>query len=362
MEKGSFQAPFSEMANLDFSQELPPIPMQDPRPLTGPRINSTTVEALLSQNEDLMARLKVTLRRLNTLETENEALQKNESNLETQNVSLTDQLLVWKEKENFWHNKIQKLDDEMRAVRARFPDFEDMERQLERYKKYHDKIRSQVKPYIQQLKSFAQNLALEIRKLNSEIEQKELRRQDLERRVQQVRNQVEEQMGLQNEQTRQLTEIYEKEKEKMSNEISELRRINTHLEARAVQLDSALLRQDELENTVIALRRAKEESDRVLQTESKSRDQELQEKRSQVIEIGCQIKDLEAKLKLAQEESERQSHRSDQMTEQLTSLRYLWTSKCEETEKLRASLQSLEKLNHELSQRLNQARKGEATL
>ena len=362
MEKGSFQAPFSDMSNLDFSQELPPTPMQDPRPLTGPRISSTTVETLLSQNEDLMARLKVTLRRLNTLETENETLKKMKGDLVTQNVSLSDQLLVWKEKESFWHNKIQKLDDEMRAVRARFPDFEDMERQIDRYKKYHDKIRTQVKPYIQQLKNFAQNLAVEIRKLNSEIELKEARRLDLERRVQEVRNQVEEQMGLQNEQTRQLTQIYEQEKERSMNEISELRKINSHLESKALKLDAALLRQDELENTIIALRRTKEETETSLSEQGRMRDIELQEKRRLLIENGCQIKDLELKVKQSSEELERQNHRNDQMQEQLSSLRFLWTSKCEETEKLRASLQSLEKLNHELSQRLNQARKGEATL
>jgi hypothetical protein len=66
-------------------------------------------------------------------------------------------------------------------------------------------------------------------------------------------------------------------------------------------------------------------------------------------------KALEAWKSLAQSAEGRKG----ELEEQLTSLRYMWTSKCEETEKLKISLQSLEKINLDLSQKLNESRKGQ---
>lgn len=395
MENGSFQAPFSELSSLDFRDEqLPPTPNRVPvAPET--RVKSSTVEALLAQNEDLMARLKVTLRRLTSLENENEQLRAVEQEIRLQNVSLSDQLLVWKEKEHFWHQKNAKLESQMTSIRERFPELEQMEEKLERYKKYHEKVRTQVKPYIQQLKAFAQSLTLEIRKLTAEIEEKEVRRVDIEKRLRALRAEVDDELRRQDEQNRQLVQIFENEKDNLRTEAFELRVLNQDLQkkleilseeflartnalteelqiqreeltkeiqVRAQKAETAQMRQDELENMLIALRRSKEEAEAVHRIEMQARQQEIQELRKLSFEDDVRIKDVSSKLKTAQEEASRQSSRADQLEEQLTSLRYLWTNKCEEAEKLQVTVQSLEKLNQELSHRLNQARKGEASL
>ena len=361
MENGSFQAPFSEISSLEFNEIFPPTPAAVPRPHET-RTKSSTVEALLAQNEDLMARLKVSLRRLTTLEDENDHLRAHEQQTRTQNSSLSDQLLVWKEKENFWQQKIDKLETEMLAIRNRFPELEAMEEKIERYKKYHEKVRLQVKPYIQQLKAFAENLTLEIRKLNAEIEDKEIRRQEVERKIRDLRTEVDEQLRRQDDQNRHLVQIFETDKDHLRQETSELRRLNSTLETKAERLDQALMRQDELENMIIALRRSKEESDVQHREELRRRNEESQALRKAAVEDTCRLEDLTAKSKADREEGERQRHRADQLEEQLTSLRFLWSTNCEEMEKLQTRLRSLEKLNLDLSQRLNQARKGEASL
>lgn len=352
MENGSFQTPFSNLSSLDFREELPPTPNQVPATAAEIRsAKSSTVEAVLAQNEDLMARLKVTLRRLTALEEENDRLRELQNHARTQISALSDQLLVWQEKEGFWLQKNQKLEADMAALKKRFPEFEYMEEKLERYKKYHEKIRTQVKPYIQQLKGYAQNLALEIRKLNDEIEAKEVRRLEVEKRLHQLRTDIDDRLRQQDEQNRQLVQIYEQEKDRLRLELNELRKINVHLEDKADRLDAALTRQDELENLIVALRRSKEEDEEQIRALKKTTTQDR-----------CRIEDLEAKLKAADEEINRHKHRAEQNEEQLTSLRFLWTSKSEEIEKLQVRIQSLEKINQELSFRLNQVRKGEASL
>lgn len=48
-----------------------------------------------------------------------------------------------------------------------------------------------------------------------------------------------------------------------------------------------------------------------------------------------------------------------QFQDQLESLRYMWMAKNEENEKLKVALQSLERLNLELSQKINEMRQPE---
>ncbi|MBX2995940.1 MAG: hypothetical protein KF681_14030 [Bdellovibrionaceae bacterium] len=368
MENGSFQTPFSDVAHLDFREELPPTPEQAPAPARMARTpsarptTSSTVEALLSQNEDLMARLKVTLRRLTALEAENDTLKDIEHEVRTENASLTDQLLIWKEKESYWHKKNQTLENDMNAIRARFPELEQMEEKIERYKKYHEKIRVQVKPYIQQLKAYAQNLTLEIRKLMTEIESKEAKRLDVERRLRDLRADMDEQYRRQDQQSRELVALFEDEKSRLQLELTELRKINMALEGKADKLDQALMRQDELENVIIALNRSQEEAKEAYKKGITDREIEFETLKRDLTEERYKNKGLDSKLQAIVQESDRQKHRADQLQEQLSSLRYLWTNKCEETEKLQLTLQSLEKLNQELSAKLNQLRKGEATL
>lgn len=357
MEKGTFQTPYSSISSLEFRDEGTLGPT-----LTSAKTRSSTVESLISQNEDLMARLKVSVRRLSQLEGENESLHQKQSETSSQVTSLQDELLIWKEKESFWQKKNSALEQKITEIRARFPELEQMEEKIERYKKYHEKVKTQVKPYIQQLKSFAQNMALEIQKLNAEIDLKELKRLEIERKLHDLKLNLEIEHQKQTGRTEQLIAAFESEKEGLRYQIAELQKINTHLEERSEKLDIALSRQDELENMIIALRRALEENSNATAKQIHYLEHQERVVRAELTQKTVELENLSKIQNSTQTELERHKNQSSQYEQQITSLRHMWTLQSEELEKTKLANQSLEKLNLELSQRLNQARRGESNL
>ena len=62
-------------------------------------LKSSSVENLISQNEDLMTRLKVALRRLALFENENQKLSDEAQRARLSQTAVADQVLIYKEKE-----------------------------------------------------------------------------------------------------------------------------------------------------------------------------------------------------------------------------------------------------------------------
>lgn len=69
-------------------------------PSYNPSTKSEAIDSLIAQNEDLTARLKVLLRRLSSIEEENHVLSQEHREMKHQLSAVTDQLSVFKEKEN----------------------------------------------------------------------------------------------------------------------------------------------------------------------------------------------------------------------------------------------------------------------
>jgi len=375
MENGSFQAPFSEISNFDFQEEksLPPVPAVAPTtPLARPHGSaltnlaatpkSSSVEALISQNEDLAARLKVSLRRLSVVENENEALRIIEHEFKTENSSLSDQLLIWKEKETYWQQKNLKLETQMEALRSRFPELEQMEEKIERYQKYHEKIKTQVKPYIHQLKSFAQNLTSEVRRLTLEIEAKDASVRTMEGQLRDWEQIAQSEILHLTEEMSRQAENFAQEQARLTLQLAEKEEQIQQLTTKSLRLNASLLKIDELENTLIALHHAKDKSEATLQQNQEVARQEIHQIRKDHLEMRLELEDLRKKEMLRSEELKKQTERNLQLEEQLVSLRFIWKSKSDESNELSLRLESLEKLNQELSHRLNRARKGEASL
>lgn len=127
MEKGSFHT----SAGIDFAppqtttrvQQLDdmvkkiPLPNQLPKGLdfTGipaPALRSATLESLISQNEDLMARLSVALRKTNQLEERSTVLDRENAVLRGRLDAISDQFLVLQEKDKLNGARAQRLHDE----------------------------------------------------------------------------------------------------------------------------------------------------------------------------------------------------------------------------------------------------------
>ena len=125
-------------------------------------LKSSSVESLISQNEDLATRLKVALRRLALLENENQKLGEEAQRARLSQTAVADQVLIFKEKDNLWKQKLQQAEKQKEIqtekVLALQTKVEKLSAECDRYHKYHDRIKTQVKPYIHQLKEYSRSL------------------------------------------------------------------------------------------------------------------------------------------------------------------------------------------------------------
>ena len=198
MENGSFQ--FLQLADLDFAESprasLPrqaePAPAKvqiDLKNIPKDLMKSNTIEALVSQNEDLAARQKVTLQRLAKIEDRNKQIEEEGQELRQSHSIISDQMMIWKEKEKVWKQRHDGLDQELQIFRERFPDYLKMEDTVERYKRYHERVKSQIKPYIRELKGYAQALHSQILELHAELDRKDNEVKLIQRKNQETREQ-----------------------------------------------------------------------------------------------------------------------------------------------------------------------------
>jgi hypothetical protein len=361
MENGSFQAlrlgqfDFTEFEKSEAHEKAQSlIPVQ--RNPTAPS-RSATIEALMNQNEDLMARLKVALRKSADLEETLANLRTEQTDTIERFNSQNDQMLVWREKENFWKTKNLSLEKEVDTLKSRFPDLISMEASLARLRKYQERVKTQIKPYVQDLKRYANSLQSEIQNLQSELARQESINAELNLKLQENRERSEDEKASLFKIQNQIVNEFEQERALIQGELKGLKEINVELEFRTQRLDQALLRQDELENTVIALRRSKEEIFFDLQKKNEDTQSENSSLRGQNTELQMRLEDRVQLCQSQATEIQNLNARMGQLEEQLATARFLWTQKNEDLEKLKISQAGLEKLNLDLSQKLTELRK-----
>lgn len=322
---------------------------------------SATVEALIGQNDDLVARLKVNLRRLTLLENENDRLRQAHRAFEAKNNALSDEKRIFEEKESIWRQKEQKLESIVHDFRTRLPDYEGLAEKLDRYKKYHERIKTQVKPFIQQLKSYADSLMTEIQKLNAELAERELTIDQLRQDKSELVGEIEKQRHQSESRQELLVAHYERLQQESTVHVRDLQLQMGRLEERAQAFDEMRAREDELSNLVVALRRQKLDAEREATEKHQDLQNDLGQARGELAVALERAGDLERRSELALGEKARIESHNQQLEEQLASLRYLWSAKSDDLEKARAQLASMEKLNAELSRQLTSLRQAAET-
>lgn len=369
METESFQA--SRLANLDFdtgNKSVANIPLPDEMPLRQdlshlPKdiLKSSTVENLISQNEDLMARLKVSLRRLSILETENQRLSDDSAKARLSQSSVTDQILVWKEKDALWRQKVDQIErakevqgEKLKALQEKA---ENMATELARHLKYHERIKTQVKPYISQLKEYSRTQDIRVAELENTLGNREAQLRDLRHQIIEVTKNSRHQVEVSEKKAQEMVQFYESQVASLSKEVQMLHQIQEELETKSLRLHTALERQDTLENEVVTVRRSKEELKDRLEKEIERQQERMSELTRQNQKLGVEHADLQVRVVEDQQTIQDLQKDNYQLTEQLESLRFMWNAKNEENEKLKTAAASLERLNLELSQKLNEMRK-----
>ncbi len=359
---------FEPDSKKTHSQNVSQFPLPDELPkrpdlshLPKDILKTTTVENLISQNEDLMSRLKVSLRRLSILENENQRIMEESSQSRMAQSSTTDQILVLKEKDNRWKQKVEILENQKEIQTEQIQELEQklqfMSLDLVRHEKYHERIKNQVKPYITQLKAYANTQELKIQELEESLSQKEAHLRDIRNQIIEVTKNSQIQIDSTEKRSQEITQYYENQIQALAKELEIFREHNQDLELKSLKLHSALEKQDVLENEVINLTRSKEDlKDRLL-----NEIHHIQERQTELTrqnqKIGVEHADLQIRVLADYDKIQKLELENRQQQEQLEGLRFMWSSKNEENEKLKLAASALERLNVELSQKLNEIRK-----
>ncbi len=317
----------------------------------------SSVEAALAQNEDLMARLKVTLRRLTNTENENIELKKAMNSLSRRVNAIDDDKAISKERESSLLEQIKAFEIRVLAQKSQGKEILDLKEKLARSKKYQEKIRTHVKPFVQNLKNYADSLVREVQELHAELSRRESDVSELEEKCFNFEAEL---TGIHEShavQLRRLTENFEKTREHSSSELQNALHEVHRLQGRAVQYDQMRAKEDELENTLISVRRERELTIGELRAREQDLLKELGLSKIQIIDLQTTKSSLLEKMDVATQERARMESQIQSLQEQMSSVRFMWSTQTEEMDKLRASQISLERLNSELSRQLNQLTK-----
>ncbi len=363
-----------ELDNLDFitehNKEIRNIPLPDEMPrrhdlshIPKDILKSATVENLISQNEDLMGRLKVALRRLSSLELENQKFNEEANRARLSQTASADQLLVLKEKDQMWKARIDQYEKDKDVYTEKFRLLHEKlmrtSAELDRHHKYHERIKHQVKPYIAQLKDYSKAQEDKCTGLVKDLEQREAQLRDLRHQMIELTKNSRIQIEHAERKNFEMTHFYETQIEKLTTENQEIKQHQLDLEDKAMRLNKALGRQDELENELVEMTRSKDDLRNRLEKDGLR----LQERNNELSrhnhKLGIEHADLQVRVLGDQEKISKFEKETAQLHDQLESLRYMWTAKNEECEKLHGGMSSLEKLNLELSQRINEIRQAQ---
>lgn len=325
-------------------------------------LKSSTVETLISQNEDLMARLKIALRRLSTIELENQKLQKSNDETHRRMALIEDQNLVFREKDRSWTTRLKEVENERDISNEKIQILANRQKELEtdlgRYKKYHEKVRLQVKPHLEQLQQHTAQLEKKNQDLIADNESKAALIQDLRHQMAEITRNSRRQVELAESRVHEMIESYESSLAQSNLSLEALRSQNEELQQKAVRLSRSEHQRNEFENENIELRRSREEQRLQFTGEIRRLSEQLQGITKESARLKVENEEMREKILTDHKKIQDLQKSHLDLQSQLESLRYLWASRNEENEKLKLSLNSLEKLNVDLSSKIQQMRNG----
>jgi chromosome segregation ATPase len=319
-------------------------------------IKSAALENLISQNEELMQRVKVFSRRLASLEDMNQELQTENFHQKNQISNLNDQIQILKEKDQAWKSKVDELEFEKSALSENLRKLEFLKAEVERFRKYHDKIRLQVKPYITNLKQSRDAAVTTSESIKRQLIHKESQLHDVRLQMQEVLRQSKNQIDEVQKQRHDVIDRVEKKTQVLTDENRELKLQIKIAQDQLLKYSERLEDQASLENRVIELDRTKSELKTRLETEILNLQQKLNQKTGSQTRLEIENQDLKAHILDDQSDKEKREQELVQIRRQLETMRFMWNQKNEESERLTQSLNALENLNLSLSQKLQQIR------
>ena len=322
---------------------------------------SSALDALINQNEDLMSRLAVNIRRNSLLEERVEELNKSHEELQAELESLNDQVLILKHKDQYTQKRKEQIEaehqslvDQIEFLEAQSSEYYtnaqkvqiiQLKVKLKSYSKYRKKISSIAK-------QFRQELELKTQHLNTEVARTQQLREHIEKLTAHLHSQKQEFEDIKS----QLIEGYEEQVDELKSSVSKLK----ETEQEHIKLKT---KHSDLQNEVVSLKNSLIESKRQVTSLSEKHEAELteiqelyhaqkHENKVKTVKLNEQdeaIKDLTDKLNDSKQQNQT-------LTDQVENLQILWSEAQESQEKLKSQNTSLQKLNQQLSIEMNRLR------
>ena len=306
----------------------------------------STLTTLVAENTELSAKLRTQLQKNIELEAKIQQQEEEWSDFLQKQMHLEQQNLIWREKERAW---IEKWDQQQ----AKIDNIEQLEKAhqealhtIKRYQRYQERIKQQVKPYLEQSKAYSRKLQKEYERLIQELNKKNGQIKDLHQALELIKKEVHlAQVQFQKLQNENETHL-KLEKEKYRQELYELQLQNRELQQKASLVDQAYFRQNELENQIVSLKSEHQSQIERAHQEHKVLRQKLARIEPDWLQLKTELPQVEQRYQASQLENQNLHH-------QLETLRMQWHQQSQALEKHQLMIQSLKDLNQDLGQQLS---------
>lgn len=354
MEEGFFQPSARSQIEKDKETEGLPLPHQLPQGADISRIpvdilRTSTVETLLNQNSDLMARLSVSLRKSNSLETRISELNTENAHLRQRYESIRDQMLVLAEKDRRQSEHQEHIEVETRKLKEKVTTFERRYADLYTKSKLNQRQLERLNLYRYQVRQIAKKVKSKISELATHLSNPPKRHlltdvvDAATRELQKIRVDHAETQS-------RLVENYEQQLSQVNTEIELLRR-------RAADRDLLFEARVRIENQLVFEQRQARLYRDETQIEIQGLKEETADLRGQIKMRLIETERAQQELAVALERLARLESESNDKIDQIQSLQLLWKDQHLEVERLEEKNRALQKLNQQLSISINAKQK-----
>lgn len=353
--------------SFEFSE-----PIQPPSPQENSASKSRAMQTLLSQNQDLMARLTVSLKRNIELEQKIDSQEEVYHSITSQYDILKDQSAVYLEKNKHLEFENQRLFDQASGSEKRFAELysayqdkvnyiQKISYRLHRYLQYRKRIKGYIRPFISGLKNEIVNLRNQILVINEQgLKQLELitdlkkKYSDALDRIQAINNQ--------NEKTQMdLTQYHVTRYQGVSSELETLKVEAESLRTQNADFKSSLetLKENEaaLSNKAIFFERKYSDLKNEFEQISQEFIQQKTQDNTRMTTLELQLKEITSYYTKTAEQKASIENENRQMNDQLQSLQLIYQDNMAKIDDLNRKNSAQDQINKELSQSLLESRK-----
>lgn len=378
MTDGSFGG---QMAELDFEgTEKLKTPDQLPDRIdfsTIPEnvLRSSVIDSLMSQNDDLMSRLTVSLRRIALLEEKVTDARTENAQTKAQYDNLKDQVLVLKEQSRLLVERAHKAEEKTKREDASVNELKEKIQLLEiRYAELYSSSQeaqsklsyklTESEHMLARYRKYRKNMRRALIFVREELKQLRVKRsvqdsaiEDFKRNLEETTHYITEQAKEHKNQIANLTTAYETELRNHKGEIEMLYTQNRTLGERSQNLDRVYNEKIKLENDLIIAERKGEEMQIQTAAEISDLQKSLARYRNEAGELALELESKSQELADKAELSARITQEKRALSEQVEALQLLWRDQQNQLEKTMEQKNSLQKLNQEFSMAINEYRR-----